>query len=160
MNKVFLRTQYNYDMNVAGDESGVGGGESMTKQEFKEECDINTIVRRFGLTGELPTGVQAPTYGDFEFVGDYKSAVEMVMASEDAFMKFPAEVRARFENDPQQLLEFCADSNNRAEAERLGLVFGSQSESKVVAKSVDSGKIESGSNSATNKETQSGKAEK
>lgn len=120
----FLRTAYNYDRNIAGDESGLDTGpESMTKQEFKEECDINTIVRRFGLTGQLPEGLIAPTFGDFEFIGDYQSALNAIYQAQDSFMELPADVRARFENDPQQFVAFCSDAKNREEAEKLGLVF-------------------------------------
>lgn len=51
----FLRTPYNYDMNAAGDESGLRCEDATrAQQQFKEESDINTIVARFGLTGEMP----------------------------------------------------------------------------------------------------------
>lgn len=120
----FLRTPYNYDRNGAGDESGLDCSveKSLTQQSFAEECDINTIVRRFGLSGELPVNQRAPTYGDFTGVSDYKSALEAVMAAEDAFMQLPAHVRARFENDPQAFVAFCSDEKNREEAIKLGLV--------------------------------------
>lgn len=127
----FLRTAYNYDMNEAGDESGIDclfnrdTGEqtpSKTQQQFAEECDINTIVRRFNLTGQLPTGVRMPTYGDFENVPSYQEAMNAIRAADEAFMEMPAEVRARFNNDPARFVDFCSDPANRAEAEKLGLV--------------------------------------
>jgi len=37
-------------------------------------------------------------------------------------MELPAKMRARFHNDPQELLEFISNEENRAEAEKLGLV--------------------------------------
>lgn len=96
--------------------------ESMTQQQFKEECDINTIVQRFGLTGELPDGIRMPTYGDFSGVGDFQTAANLVVAAKEEFMRLPANIRERFYNDPQKLLEFVSDEKNRDEAIRLGIV--------------------------------------
>lgn len=97
-------------------------GPTMAKQSFKEEADINTIVKRFGLTGELPKNFRTPTYGDFTQVTDFQSAVNAVRAAGESFMEMPAELRAKFLNDPQKLIEFVSKEDNRAEAIKLGLV--------------------------------------
>lgn len=120
---VFLRTPYNYDTMEASDASGLAcEDESLAQQHMKDECDINTILKRFAVTGQLPENVRAPQYGDFTGIGDYQSALLAVKAAEASFMQLPAEVRYRFGNDPQALLEFVANADNRAEAEKLGLV--------------------------------------
>lgn len=125
----FLRTPYNYDMNAAGDESGLMClDESLAIQSAKDECDINTIVRRFGLTGELPNDVKVPMSGDYTDVVDYQTAMNVVIAADRAFMEFPAEVRARFSNDPQKLLEFVQDRGNLEEARKLGLAMPAPAE--------------------------------
>lgn len=119
----FVRSPYNYDMNEAGNESGLKcEDESLTKQSFLEESDINTIVRRFGLTGEMPTNPTLPSYGDYEGIIDFKTAMDTIVKAQDSFMELPAEVRKRFRNDPQEFLEFIADDNNRDEARRLKLI--------------------------------------
>lgn len=120
----FLRTPYNYDMNAAGDESGLDCSNlpSETKQSFAEEVDINTIVRRFGLSGQLPTGVRMPTYEDFTDVTDFHTAANAIALANEAFEQMPAEVRARFQNNPGNFVDFCADANNLEEARKLGLV--------------------------------------
>lgn len=121
---VFLRTPYNYNMDAASVESGLRcEDESLAVQSAKEECDINTIVRKFGLTGELPSDVKMPMSGDYTNVLDYQSALNVVIAADDAFMEFPAEVRARFANDPQKLFEFVSDKANLDEARKLGLAI-------------------------------------
>jgi len=123
MKTPFLRTNYNYDRNVASIESGVACEEpSLAQQHFKDECDINNILRQFNITGQLPTSPLSPRYGDFTGVVDYQTALNAVIAAEDGFMTLPAETRARFGNDPEQLIQFLADEGNRAEAEKLGLV--------------------------------------
>nr|QJB20833.1 MAG: internal scaffolding protein [Microvirus sp.] len=95
---------------------------SLTQQSFKDDADINVMLEKFKVTGVLPQGVIMPTYGDFSGVNDYRTAREAMLKAEHAFMDMPANVRARFDNDPQAFLEFCADDKNREEAIRLGLV--------------------------------------
>jgi phage internal scaffolding protein len=128
MTKVFLRTPYNYDTMEASNASGLECLEpTLAQQHARDECDINTIVRRFGLTGELPNNVRVPRYGDFTGVSDYQTAMNMVMEANAAFMQLPAEVRSRFNNDPGALVDFISDDSNRAEAEKLGLVVVKES---------------------------------
>lgn len=120
---IFLRTGHNYDRDAASLEAGTFNDEpSATKQSFAEECDINNIVERFGLTGELPTDVRMPQYADFEESVDYHSAMNAVVAARESFMTMPAHIRARFGNDPGAFVEFCSDSSNYDEAKKLGLV--------------------------------------
>lgn len=96
---------------------------SLTKQSFSEECDINVIMARFEKTGLLPNvNDQSPRYGDFDDVVDYDESLRIVMEADEAFSALSAKVRARFENDPSQLIEFVRDPANRAEAVSLGLV--------------------------------------
>jgi phage internal scaffolding protein len=94
---------------------------SLAVQAQKDEADINTIVRNFGVTGKLPENVRVPSYGDFDIVTDYRSAIEVARAAEKSFMAMSAEVRARFENDPQQFLDFCENPANLEEMRKLGL---------------------------------------
>lgn len=120
----FVRNAYNYDRNLASDESGLRCDDvSLTKQSFAEEADINTIVRRFHLTGQLPENVRAPQYQDFEGVFDFHSAMNAVAAAGESFDAMPAEVRSRFHNNPAEFVDFCSDAANREEAVKLGLVF-------------------------------------
>lgn len=121
----FLRTAYNYDRDKASDESGLDCSvePSLTQQSFRDECDINVLVARFGLGAPLPQGLVAPVFGDFSGVDDYQSALNSIMAADEKFMMMPAAVRSRFGNDPQQFVEFCSDDRNLEEAVKLGLVL-------------------------------------
>lgn len=120
----FVRSAYNYDRDAASDESGLMCSDpSLAQQQFREESDINTIVKRFNLTGQLPEQVSMPTYGDFDVVVDYKSALDAVIAADAAFMALPAHIRARFDNDAGAYVDFCSDlSKNAEEAVKLGLL--------------------------------------
>ena len=119
----FLRTPYNYDTDAASNESGLHCEDaSLAQQHFKDECDINNILRQFNITGLLPQTPLSPQYGDFSGVGDYHTALNQIISAEDQFMSLPAQLRARFENDPAQLIEFLNKPENYDEAVNLGLV--------------------------------------
>ena len=94
---VFLRSPYNYDMDDVSLETGLAcEDESLAVQSAAEESDINTIVRRFGLTGELPGDVDMPQSGDYSGVGDFHSAMNVVRQAQEEFLRVPADIRARF----------------------------------------------------------------
>jgi len=97
-------------------------GSSRTQQSFRDECDINNILRKFNVTGELPLGSVQPQYGDFSGITDYQSALNAVMEAQDSFLALPAKVRARFQNDPAFFVEFASDEANKDEMKALGLL--------------------------------------
>lgn len=118
-----LRTPYNYDRNAVSIATGLECTDpTRTQQQFKDDADINVIMRRFAVTGQLPQGVRMPQYGDFiDAVDDYQTAMNAIRAAEESFMMMPATVRDRFSNNPQRFLEFCEDPRNADEAKKLGL---------------------------------------
>lgn len=121
--KTVFRSAYGYDVEKASDDSAVFiEGPSLTVQSQAEDADINVMMYRYGITGKMPENPRVPTYGDFTGISDYQSALHAVMYADDAFMELPANVRARFENDPQKLLDFVANGANVDEARKLGLL--------------------------------------
>lgn len=123
MTAVFVRSPYNYDTDKASDESGLACKDvSLAVQSQRDEVDINTIVRRSGLTGQVPENIRLPEYGDFTGVGDYRDAMNAVIGAEKSFMLIPADIRAKFDNDPQVFLEFCSDASNRDALKEMGLL--------------------------------------
>jgi len=123
MRKVKVRNWFNYDVERASVESGLGDfSPSLTKQEFRDDADINVMVKRFGIGALTATsGLSAPVYADFTGVSDNHSALNTVRAAAEAFMALPSSVRAEFGNDPQQLVVFCSDPANAEAAAKLGL---------------------------------------
>jgi len=123
----FLRTQYNYDHNAASNASGLVCEEpTRAQQHHKDECDINVILERFGKTGHLPINAISGTYGDFSGVHDYHTALNAIIASESEFAALPAQLRNRFDNEPSKLIEFLDNPENKAEAQKLGLINSPQ----------------------------------
>jgi phage internal scaffolding protein len=95
---------------------------SLTKQSFRDECDINNILFKFNVTGQLPVGSVQPQYGDFSGITDYQSALNAVMAAQDSFLALPAKLRAKFGNDAAAFVEFASDEANKDEMKALGLL--------------------------------------
>ena len=118
-----LRTPYNYDRDQASLDSGLGNfDKSMTHQSFKDECDINTIVERFNVTGVLPQVSSPPSYQNFEGIFDYQTAQNAIVQADAAFMQLPAQIRDRFRNSAAEMLSFLENEENREEAVYLGLI--------------------------------------
>jgi phage internal scaffolding protein len=140
---IFCRSAFNYDRDAVSDESGLSCPDpSLAQQSFREEVDINTIVNRFLKTGVLPTPNTFPQYVDFEGVFDYQSAMNLVRAADESFMRMDAKVRARFNNSPQEFLEFFANAENLEEAIRLGLAIPQPSAVTQVTTEVTPSKAE------------------
>lgn len=95
----------------------------MTQQQWKDECDVNNIVRRYAQTGELTHLARSQgVYADVSEITDYHDMVEKIKQAEEAFMTLSAPVRKRFANDPGEMISFLQDPKNREEAISLGLV--------------------------------------
>jgi len=108
---------------------------SRTQQHFRDECDINTILERFNITGQLPVGSVQPQYGDFSGITDYQSALNAVMAAQDSFLQLPAKIRAKFDNDPALFVEFASDEANKDEMKALGLLREETAQAVVLSPS-------------------------
>lgn len=98
--------------------------ESLTRQEFKQECDINTIIDQFGI-GENPIEQQKwiENIDIVDATSDYQTALNQLIEAQDQFMSLPARVRSRFDNDPAKFVDFVSDSSNVDEMVSLGLAI-------------------------------------
>lgn len=99
---------------------------SRTKQSFRDECDINMIMKRFKKNMGVEylsrfQGYVDGQFGDFSGVVDYRSAIEQVSQARGVFDALPAKVRSRFSNDPAEFLDFCQNPANVDEMVELGL---------------------------------------
>ncbi len=130
----FVRNPYNYDMALVSQETGLECKDpSLAQQHMRDECDINIIVERFGVTGQLPQAPIEPSYGDFSGVTDYHTALNKIRQAEAEFMALPAKLRARFDHDPNALLNFLENETNRDEAIQLGLIDGEPVAAPIVS---------------------------
>jgi len=78
-------------------------------------------MARHRVTGLIRQRTDKPQYGDYSNVGDYQEALNTVLVADQMFGELDSNVRARFGNDPQQLLDFCENPDNQTEAIELGI---------------------------------------
>jgi len=102
---------------------------TLTQQHFKEKADINHIVNHalqtrteprtdFGRLGSRPL---KPIYGDFSSI-DHMDWRNKIADAEMAFHRLGPRIRAKFRNDPHQMLRWVEDPENKQEAIKLGLL--------------------------------------
>lgn len=96
---------------------------SKAQQQFKDECDINAIMRRYETTGRIDwLNSRDPEWGDFTGIPSYHDALEAVRRAQEDFDEMPAKLRDEFDNDPAKFVAFMQDEKNYDRAVELGLV--------------------------------------
>lgn len=98
---------------------------SMTQQQFKDDCDINNIMKKHGGDAVALAALSRGrgVYADMsELPSDYRGMLETIQKAEDAFLSMTAETRKRFDNDPAKFLDFLQDPKNYDEGVKLGLL--------------------------------------
>ena len=92
---------------------------SMTKQEFKDDCDVKSVMQRWAQTGVLDhTRVSPPTYGDTTLTpASYQEALEISRLVENEFNALDPETRAEYDNDPAAYLEHLEQQAHEREIE-------------------------------------------
>lgn len=100
-------------------------GPSMTRQEFKDSCDLGLTLKRFSNSQEdLDAMLQNKVplrFEDVTQIPDYRQALDTIIAAKAKFMALPADVRRRFNNDPADFVDFCTNPDNLDELRKLGL---------------------------------------
>lgn len=114
-------TRHHYHLSWKRTRTPIGSEGSMTKQEFKDECDINGIMARYQRTGAISHFAKwAPTYGEFSPC-DLQSAQNTVIRANQMFAELPSSIRD-LTHTPEGFLAFVQDPANAAKLVELGLV--------------------------------------
>lgn len=126
---------------------------SMTCQSFKEDSDINLMIAKYGIDRVVEgdpfnPGSVKPRFDDFTNIPDYQTMNNQINAVNAAFEQLDAQTRAEFNNDPAELLAFIQDTNNRREAQEMGLLLDEAAQ-KVAAESVNVGDSKAPENTTT-----------
>lgn len=93
----------------------------LTEQSHKKEVDINEIVKRHGVDKIAQTQQLVQMQYDDIPGNDFMETMLMLKKAETSFMSLPSKLRARFENDPAQYLDFVRNPDNAEELVTLGL---------------------------------------
>lgn len=89
-----MRTQHD-DRQFALSKAGAldcSASEDMTRQEFKDEADINKILNRFGYDTQQKT----PTFGEVNFTADLQQALDAIKQARAAHADLPPDVKKDF----------------------------------------------------------------
>lgn len=101
----------------------VNCGKSMTRQSFKDQVNINTILAKYRKSGMIEhLNRVSPFYGDVSELQGYQESLAVVQRADELFGALSSDVRARFGNDPSRMVDFLRDSRNFDEAVKMGLI--------------------------------------
>lgn len=93
-----------------------------TEQAHKDDCDINSIVKRYKKTGVISHVSRfEANYGDMTG-DDFKTSTDKILKAKQDFKTLPANIRKEFKNNPAKLLEFMENPDNRDKAIELGII--------------------------------------
>lgn len=108
---------------TSGDRGDVGPmNDGLTRQEFAEECDINTIMARYEAGGAVShVNRQAPVYLDCTLYPGLQAHMDAFREAAASFAALPAKVRREFDNDPERFVEFACDPENLERMREWGL---------------------------------------
>lgn len=127
-----------YDQDYQSDLFGIDfiDHPTLAKQAMAEQCDINTLVKRWERTGSVGLSFNSTPaqFIDVSEVPDYQSALNTVLKAQSSFAGLSSSIRDRFQNDPAQLLAFLDNEKNRDEAVMLGLVSAPAAAPEAAAK--------------------------
>jgi len=96
--------------------------EGRTKQSFKAECDINTIMARYMKTGLLDHVRQGVAQYLDVTGADFQDAQNLVAGAQSMFHALPSHIRTKFDNNPRDFLAFMENPANAEEARKMGLL--------------------------------------
>lgn len=95
----------------------------LTDQSHGALADINVIMAQYAKTGMLPNmTTQAPRYIDNTEIPNLQDAFTIVRKASDMFYELPANIRRLMDNDPSQLENFIANSENETLLIKHGLL--------------------------------------
>lgn len=114
------KTPYNHDTNFESDRTALYCADpSLTKQEFKEDCDINVIIERFIKTGQPPPITLPEHFGDLTTRLTYFEAATAMAEANKLFYLLPAAKRAEHLNDPNRWADTVMVALEKGDTETL-----------------------------------------
>lgn len=95
-----------------------------TKQEPKDECNINSIMARYAQTGIIDhVAAVQPIYEDVAGISvDYQEALRIVENAQVAFNSLPSALRKELDNNPANLVSFIQNPDNMERCIEYGLL--------------------------------------
>lgn len=99
----------------------VDTGPGLTKQNHKDECNVNLILARYQKTGVIEHRQEFEAQYDDATGVDFQEAMNLVISAENMFKELPSTVRKEFENDPGKFMTFVNNPENMEKMIEMGL---------------------------------------
>lgn len=97
-------------------------GDSKTKQEFKQDVDVNFIVKKFQMTGSVSHLARAkPQFADVSNAVSLHAAMNMMKEATKGFSDLSSAIRAEAGNSPVRFLEMLESEEGTADLVEAGL---------------------------------------
>ena len=98
------------------------GGESMTQQQFAQECDINYIVKRAQRTGTIPVvSTQEMQFGALD-EDTFKARMDKMAEIKSYFECLPSEIRLHYQNSVNEFIAAMNTEEGVEEGRKLGII--------------------------------------
>lgn len=99
-------------------------GPSQTQQQFKDDCDINAVLKKYGAHHDyVPEDVSIPVeyFRDLSIAPrDLTEAMNLVQEANETFMDLPAHLRKAVNDDPRRLFELSQSEEGLKKLSELG----------------------------------------
>ncbi len=83
-----------------------------TKQAFKDQCDINLILKKAQRTGAIShLNKHEGSYGDFADFDFFEAQTQLAKAGQ-IFDELPSEVKREFDQNPSKFFEYANNPDN------------------------------------------------
>jgi len=114
------KTPFNHNTNFESDRTATFCAEpSLTKQEFAEEADINTILKRFLKTGEPPPMALPEHFVDTTTKLTHHEMQTRLAEANAMFYTLNAQIRAEHQNDPTQWADAVTQAVTQGDGDAL-----------------------------------------
>lgn len=98
------------------------GGPKITREEYRADSEINTILAKYRQTGTLPVSQSGqPFWGDFSEIPSLQEAYEVMADAEANYLTLSASVRDASDNNPATFLQMMQDPEGFAALRNAGL---------------------------------------
>lgn len=104
----------------------------MTRQELKDDADINILLRRHGLNQQS----RPLQFGEYDYTIDYQQALDSVTTAQKAYNRMPIEIRDKYPN-LSTMLSAMATGELATDLEKLTLEKNTAAEAAALQAEID-----------------------
>lgn len=90
------------------------------KQSFKDECEINNIMAKYQTLGVIEHVAKHEAQYGFATSQSLRESIELQRQANEMFAELPSSTRKKFENSPEQFLDWVQNPENASKLDEMG----------------------------------------